>query len=1394
MSRDSHTISQVSFDLGFFSAEKNHELQERVSRLFHTEISRQIDLLFSEAIADDEILQIKQLSLELGEINYEDIEKDLPERIIASLKEKITGFKNESPKASGNYKLVDSISYKLNAIEHYLLTGNLLRKNRDMDPGIENYLVDLLKENTPLLIKLLKKTGKKEHARTRIAYQFEEKTIVNIINTLEPAYKQVISNYTTELELAESPVNSIQAQAEDFKRARYFFALTYLLVEKGSVFNTRNFVRSLIKQLSAHYNMAYREFLLMITRQIRQAPGVFSKGLEMYIREIFMEDFELIPGTQQTSAYDNVPDVAVTPQTDLNDESIECLFFFLENGVLPVHSGNMSQDRLQDLFLSLIREKPQQVKIFMRGKRIEKTVRNIVHFFSDKTIYELLGLYAPSHATWILSLTNTLEKSEYLGVFFESKTSLKKNLFIVVLNSLLQNQENTFDKAAFLEHILSLLSIHSGQHINQLRTQARSDFEKNGETEYARLIAANIGETNERNRDENHTPEKQHEDGSKLFPEQMNAQIAEMQAAQSQWILSLNDLLLKAQSYYALSSATHLSSAKKEIGQAIYNTTLNYTKVIFDRGEFLNRVLLSLAERSTSNLAEFMINAKQAIDKAGGEAYSSFIDPGVYAEQSHETSEKKEPDDLLPEEAIINRIQSLQPEQAKWILSLHQAISAAHALSPFSTALPKSTLRSELYKLLLSATEHYQRTIFDKRDFFRQFLILLSGKSALDTNTFLTEAEKAISQSSGRTHSNLFHNKPVEENVLYDQKKNDINSQALSGEKLTEPRELDCLLYFLANGEMPWWSDINNKHLLKELWKKHFVIKKKKRLVSFIKNNVARGSIRKNLLFFLEEDLSNNRMILSNREDEQILWRKLVPAIRRTLNSAHSNVFIEAYLIYNFQVKEKKKELIWNDIQTLFTARRISLSDFYTELLKLQTLFADVYLNPFFLLFHAKLSGQLSLEKTEHNKSVGENAIFSLKTIQDKLESEHKNTRETDPVKEGFRPNLQDSHFPAIPENMDTEASAEQPAGKETLRYIEALLHFLNTGCIPDSLDLNSKQLILKTISGLHMVRNHSNTRLLYLSLKNELLFKRFIAPFNASEQEKIMASMFRDEYAFLEPYLKDFISLFSNTQLKRQIDKDLILLTGATFMFLIEYFRKSATVSAYIRFVAKTMFQSAREYQTFSALTKLAVLRKEMPLRTFLPSMLVAMMQQEKKKENQKDKPADELKQDLVFIENAGLILLWPFMGFYFEKLGLVSNHAFTSTKSAIRAACLLQYLVTGEETRQEHAFPLNKILCQLPKNHPVYMTEAFTKEETDLSNELLNIAISRWEIIKNTSIEGLRNSFLKREGKLEWQDEKIILTVEPKSFDMLVDKIPWNISVIKLPWMKDTLHVKWR
>ncbi|MES2131490.1 MAG: contractile injection system tape measure protein [Bacteroidota bacterium] len=164
------------------------------------------------------------------------------------------------------------------------------------------------------------------------------------------------------------------------------------------------------------------------------------------------------------------------------------------------------------------------------------------------------------------------------------------------------------------------------------------------------------------------------------------------------------------------------------------------------------------------------------------------------------------------------------------------------------------------------------------------------------------------------------------------------------------------------------------------------------------------------------------------------------------------------------------------------------------------------------------------------------------------------------------------------------------------------------------------------------------------------------------------------------------------------------------------------------------------------------------------------------------------------IVINNAGVILLWPYFSVYFQRLGLVKDTMFVSDEAAVRAAKLLHYIVTGREDHSEHEMYLNKLLCHVPDNVSTEGHIELSLAEKELSDQLLQSVIANWEKLKNTSIEGLRETFLKRAGKLNKQEGNYSLVVEHAPFDVLLATLPWNISVIRLPWMNGTLSVTWR
>ena len=116
------------------------------------------------------------------------------------------------------------------------------------------------------------------------------------------------------------------------------------------------------------------------------------------------------------------------------------------------------------------------------------------------------------------------------------------------------------------------------------------------------------------------------------------------------------------------------------------------------------------------------------------------------------------------------------------------------------------------------------------------------------------------------------------------------------------------------------------------------------------------------------------------------------------------------------------------------------------------------------------------------------------------------------------------------------------------------------------------------------------------------------------------------------------------------------------------------------------------------------------------------------------------------------------------------------------------------GATGRQENELVLDKILCNLPIGMPIDNSIVLTEGEQDMINELLKAVTQHWDALKGTSIDGLRESFLQRDGKLIIGEEQYYLQVEQKAFDVLLDRIPWNISMIRLSWMEKVLSVQWR
>lgn len=171
-------------------------------------------------------------------------------------------------------------------------------------------------------------------------------------------------------------------------------------------------------------------------------------------------------------------------------------------------------------------------------------------------------------------------------------------------------------------------------------------------------------------------------------------------------------------------------------------------------------------------------------------------------------------------------------------------------------------------------------------------------------------------------------------------------------------------------------------------------------------------------------------------------------------------------------------------------------------------------------------------------------------------------------------------------------------------------------------------------------------------------------------------------------------------------------------------------------------------------------------------------------------DSPAEG---SVYYINNAGLILLHPYLSFFFDALELRKGKQFKDEASQHRAVQLLGYLAHGKEDIPEYDLVLPKLLCGIQPATPVRRFIPLTDVEKTEANELLTSVIAHWNALGNTSPDGLRGNFLQREGKLEWKEEEWQLYVTQQAYDMLLNRLPWGFSVVGLSWMPWLIKTVW-
>ena len=178
----------------------------------------------------------------------------------------------------------------------------------------------------------------------------------------------------------------------------------------------------------------------------------------------------------------------------------------------------------------------------------------------------------------------------------------------------------------------------------------------------------------------------------------------------------------------------------------------------------------------------------------------------------------------------------------------------------------------------------------------------------------------------------------------------------------------------------------------------------------------------------------------------------------------------------------------------------------------------------------------------------------------------------------------------------------------------------------------------------------------------------------------------------------------------------------------------------------------------------------------------------------NKEEENQEQTETDAIVVQNAGLIILWPYFFRLFDKCGLLIDRKFKDETSLQKGIILTQYLVTGSLEIHENELVLNKILCGAEQRTPVDVKLNIDEAELQICDSLLKGVLQNWQKLNNSSVETLRQTFLIREGILTPNELDYDLDIVKETFDVLLETIPWNISIIQTTFMKNRIIVDWK
>lgn len=448
---------QTSFD---GERSQAHQLQDVLSHFSHYKLPSLLELYFNRYCPQGLCWTIDSLELDLGCIDYDNLSDELPKRLAEAVSLQLMGQLQKAEYYLSDDELQSAL---FNQLTHSRLShSRLIAQQQNWQEYLRYYLVlgvnpwwykqnkdsrwvvaKALQAQPKSLAALIRQVGQNSNVRKRIVWQYYPNPLDEVIKALEPYHHQSVTDFAERfIELQQQ--KPMGGEQQSLSRHTWYWVLTHLLTERGSLFNTRAFVISTLEQMAHHHQI---ELKALAQNMLQIAKVMMSEHHQMplFIKALVEAQDQLSNNTQITSTVHH----SICDDWQLFEQCLNGKGF----------SGSQLHCAIAELFDSLIKQNTKQVALLLRRHGRLESVRNrLIDALDTLGLALVVSVLIPGEQDFVVSHVTQVNEA----IEDRAAKPQRKMIWQVVLSFLLNDSTSYFNRRQFVEQTLQRFSQASG--------------------------------------------------------------------------------------------------------------------------------------------------------------------------------------------------------------------------------------------------------------------------------------------------------------------------------------------------------------------------------------------------------------------------------------------------------------------------------------------------------------------------------------------------------------------------------------------------------------------------------------------------------------------------------------------------------------------------------------------------------------------------------------------------------------------------------------------------------------------------------------------------------------------------------------------------------------------